>query len=139
MSKKSAGRNGSKKKAAAKSVAQSAVGTVFNIVLIVVAAMLIYHFAVSAYQYGVRIYGEPPISEEPGTEVTVTITDGMDFDGIAQQLYDKGLVREKTLFYIQELLSNYSKDGFTEGEYTLSTAMTPDEMMDIMGADGEEK
>ena len=71
MSKKSAGRNGSKKKAAAKSVAQSAVGTVFNIVLVVVAAMLIYHFAVSAYQYGVRIYGEPPVSEAPGTEVTV--------------------------------------------------------------------
>ena len=134
MSKKRAGRNGSKKKAAAKSVAQSAVGTVFNIVLVVVAAMLIYHFAVSAYQYGVRIYGEAP-----GTEVTVTITDGMDFKGIAEQLCDKGLVREKTLFYIQELLSNYSEDGFTEGEYTLSTAMTPDEMMDIMGADGEEK
>ncbi|MFR3249864.1 MAG: hypothetical protein ACLTQL_01830 [Eisenbergiella sp.] len=44
MSNKSAGRNGSKKKAAAKSVAQSAVGTVFNVVLIVVAAMLIYSF-----------------------------------------------------------------------------------------------
>ncbi len=67
------------------------------------------------------------------------ITDGMDFKGIAEQLCEKGLVREKTLFYIQELLSNYSEDGFTEGEYILSTAMTPDEMMDIMGADGEEK
>ena len=62
MSKKSTGRNGSKKKTAAKSVAQSAVGTIFNIVLVVVAAMLIYRFAVSAYQYGVRIYGEPPVS-----------------------------------------------------------------------------
>lgn len=139
MSKKSTGRNGSKKKTAAKSVAQSAVGTIFNIVLVVVAAMLIYRFAVSAYQYGVRIYGEPPVSEAPGTEVTVTITDGMDFKGIAEQLCEKGLVREKMLFYIQELLSNYSEDGFTEGEYILSTAMTPDEMMDIMGADGEEK
>lgn len=139
MSKKSAGRSKSKKKAAAKSVAQSAVGTVFNIVLVVVAAMLIYHFAAAAFQYGVRIYGEPPMAEEPGTEVTVTITDGMDFKGIAEQLYEKGLVRETTLFYIQELLSNYSEDGFTEGEYTLSTAMTPDEMMDIMGEDGEEK
>ena len=101
--------------------------------------MLIYYFAVSAYQYGVRIYGEPAISEEPGTEINVTITDGMDFKGIAKQLYEKGLVREERLFYIQERLSNYSEDGFVARDYVLSTAMTPDEMMDVMGAGGDDK
>lgn len=49
----------------AKNIAGGAVGTIFNVVLIIVAVMLIYYFAVSAYQYGVRIYGEPAISEEP--------------------------------------------------------------------------
>ena len=105
----------------------------------IVAVMLIYYLAVSAYQYGVRIYGEPAISEEPGTEINVTITDGMDFKGIAKQLYEKGLVREERLFYIQERLSNYSEDGFVAGDYVLSTAMTPDEMMDVMGAGGDDK
>ncbi|MDO4292698.1 MAG: solute-binding protein [Eubacteriales bacterium] len=138
MSKQYAGRNSQRKKSAAKSLAGSAVGTVFNIVLIAVAVMLIYRFSVSAYQYGVRIYGEPAMSEAPGTEVTVTVEDGKDFKGLAEQLYEKGLIRDKTLFYIQELLSNYSEDGFTEGTYTLTTAMTPDEMMDVMGAAGEE-
>lgn len=108
-------------------------------VLIIVAVMLIYYLAVSAYQYGVRIYGEPAISEEPGTEINVTITDGMDFKGIAKQLCEKGLVREERLFYIQERLSNYSEDGFVAGDYVLSTAMTPDEMMDVMGAGGDDK
>lgn len=121
----------------AKNVAGGAIGMIFNIVVVVVAAMLIYRFSVSAYQYGIRIYGEPAVSEEPGTEVVVTITDGMDFDGIADMIYENGLVRDRTLFRIQEFLSNYSEDGFTEGTYTLSTAMTAEEMMDVMAGSGE--
>lgn len=122
----------------ARSIAGGAVGTVFNIVLVVVAAMLIYKFSISAYQYGVRIFGEPALSEAPGTEVTVIVTDGRDFDGIAETLYANGLIRDEKLFRIQELLSNYAEDGFKEGEYTLSTAMTPEEMMDVMAGSGED-
>ena len=82
MSNKKKAKHQSKKSSVAKNIAGGAVGTIFNVVLIIVAVMLIYYFAVSAYQYGVRIYGEPAISEEPGTEINVTITDGMDFKGI---------------------------------------------------------
>lgn len=121
----------------ARNVAGGAVGMIFNIVVIVVAAMLIYRFSVSAYHYGIRIYGEPAVSEAPGREVTVTITDGMDFDGIADMIYENGLVRDKKLFRLQEYLSNYSEDGFVEGTYTLSTAMTPEQMMDVMAGIGE--
>lgn len=121
----------------AKNVAGGAIGMIFNIVVLVVAAMLIYRCSISAYHYGIRIYGEPAMAPAPGTEVTVTVTDGMDFEGIAEMMYDNGLVRDKTLFRIQEWLSNYSEDGFAEGTYTLSTAMTPEEMMDVMGGSGE--
>ena len=113
--------------------ASGIVGGIFNIVLVVVILMVIYRFSVSAYQYGIRIFGEPPMSEAPGVEVTVEITDGMDFDGIAQQFYDKGLVCDKNLFKLQEYLSNYTKDGFIEGTYTVTTAMTAEEMMDVIG------
>lgn len=121
----------------ARNVASGAVSMIFNIVVIVVAAMLIYRFSVSAYHYGIRVYGEPAVSEAPGREVTVTITDGMDFDGIADMIYENGLVRDKKLFRLQEYLSNYSEDGFVEGTYTLSTAMTPEQMMDVMAGIGE--
>lgn len=137
MSSQNARKTGSKK-SVARSIAGGAVGTVFNIVLVVVAAMFIYRFSISAYQYGIRIFGEPAVSEAPGKEVVVTITDGKDFDGIAEILYDNGLIRDKTLFKIQELLSNYTEDGFKEGEYTLSTAMTPEELMDTMAGSGED-
>lgn len=140
MSNKKKAKHQSKKNSVAKNIAGGAVGTIFNVVLIIVAVMLIYYFAVSAYQYGVRdLRGARQFREEPGTEINVTITDGMDFKGIAKQLYEKGLVREERLFYIQERLSNYSEDGFVAGDYVLSTAMTPDEMMDVMGAGGDDK
>ena len=73
MSNKKKAKHQSKKSSVAKNIAGGAVGTIFNVVLIIVAVMLIYYLAVSAYQYGVRIYGEPAISEEPGTEINVTI------------------------------------------------------------------
>ena len=123
---------------AVENIAVGAVSTVFNIVLVIVVAMVIYRCSVSAYQYGVRIFGEPPVSGVPGREVDVTIVDGMDFKGIAKQIYEKGLVRDERLLHIQELLSNYSKDGFAAGTYTLSTAMTAEEMMDVMAGLGED-
>lgn len=134
MSNQSTGRKKRSKNSVAKNVAGGAVSMIFNVVVIIVAVMLIYRLSISAYHYGIRIYGEPAMSEEPGTEVTITITDGMDFEGIAELVYENGLVRDKTLFRIQEFLSNYSEDGFVEGTYTLSTAMTPEEIMDVMGS-----
>lgn len=128
---------GKKSNSVAKNVAGGAVGMIFNVVIVVVAVMLVYRFSVTAYQYGIRIFGEPAMSAAPGEEVVVTVTDGMDFDSIAQTLYDNGLVRDKTLFKIQEMLSNYAEDGFAEGTYTLTTAMTPEEMMDVMAGTGE--
>lgn len=134
MNNQSTGKKKKSGSSVAKNVAGGAVSMIFNIVVIVVAVMLIYRFSISAYHYGIRIYGEPAMSAAPGTEVTITITDGMDFEGIAEMVYENGLVRDKTLFRIQEFLSNYSEDGFVEGTYTLSTAMTPEEMMDVMGS-----
>lgn len=127
------GANGRSSGSMAKSVAGSAVGTIFNIVLFVVAAMLIYRFSISAFNYGVRIFGEPAMDASPGREVEITVTDGKDFDSIADALYKNGLIRDEALFKLQEKLSNYAKDGFKEGTYTLNTSMTPDEMMDVMG------
>ncbi len=131
-------KNKRRKQAAMQNIAGGVTGTIFNVVLIIVAVMLVYRFSVTAYRYGVRLFGEPAMSEAPGQEVEVTVTDGMDFDGIAKQLYESGLIRDPSLFVVQEHLSNYAKDGFSAGTYTLSTAMTPEEIMDAMAGSNEE-
>ena len=47
---------------------------------------------------------------------------------LASQLYDKGLIDDKTVFYFQVKLSDY-KDKFKDGTYSLNTSMKPTDMM----------
>ncbi len=113
-------------------VASSMVGLIFNVVAVAVVAMLVYRFSISAYQYGFRIFGEPAMDAAPGVDVEVTVADGQDFAAIAEELFSKGLVRDQRLFHLQEMLSNYSEEGFPEGSCILNTSMTPDEMIDAL-------
>lgn len=109
--------------------------TVFSIVLkviiIVAAILLIYKGATTAYDYGYRLFTEPPVSQGTGREVTVSITSGKSAKEIGQLLESKGLIRDAKLFVLQELLSDYH-DNIQPGIYTLNSSMTAEEMMAIM-------
>ena len=53
---------------------------------------------------------------------------------VGKMLEERGLIRDANLFVLQELLSeNHGK--MQPGIYDLSTAMTAEEMMDVMAAD----
>ena len=55
---------------------------------------------------------------------------------IGNTLQEKGLVRDGRLFALQYLLSEYKKD-WKPGTYELSTAMTAEEMMEVMAGQTE--
>ena len=110
------------------------VKTVFGIVILAVIMMLVYRFALDAYDYGYRIFDEEPMSPEPGLTMSVAIVEGKSVSEIGKILEDKGLIRSGTLFYLQEMFSSYHKK-LQPGVYELSTAMTPEEIMALMSAD----
>ena len=114
--------------------------TVFSIVLkviiIVVAILLIYKGATTAYDYGYRLFTEPAVSQGTGREVTVSITSGKSAKEVGQLLESKGLIRDAKLFVLQELISDYH-GKIQPGIYTLSSSMTVDEMLAIMAAAAE--
>ena len=116
--------------------------TVFSIVLkvviIVVAILLIYKGAATAYDYGYRLFTEPAVSQGTGREVTVSITSGKSAREVGQLLESKGLIRDAKLFALQELISDYH-GKIQPGIYTLSSSMTADEMLAIMAATAETK
>ena len=93
--------------------------------------------AVVAYDFGYRVFTEPPMEEVPGEKVVVVITEDMDGTEIGKVLKDNGLVRDENLFALQLALSAY-KNRIVPGEYTLNTAMTAKEMMVVMSP-AEEK
>ncbi len=121
-------------------IVESVFSVAFKIVLVVVAAMFIYKYAVIAYDYGYRIFSEQPMTSGEGRKVEVPITEDMDVKEIGQVLENKGLIRDANLFRMQERLSeNHGK--IQPGLYELSTSMTAEEMITVMseGALDEEE
>lgn len=114
-----------------KEIVMSVFSIAFKVVIIVIASMFIYKYALIAFDYGHRIFSEEPMSTGEGRKVTVTISSDMNASNIGQLLENKGLIRDAKLFVLQERLSE-CHDKIQPGEYELTTAMTAEEMMIIM-------
>ena len=71
------------------------------------------------------------MSEAPGREVNISIAQGKSVKEIGEILESKGLIKDATIFYFQNLLSSH-KDKLQPGMYTFNTSMTPSQMMEIM-------
>lgn len=110
-------------------------GTVLVVLLVVVGTV---RASMTAFDYGYRVFTEPPMANKPGTAVVVTITENMGAGDIADHLLEKGLIRDDNLFWIQYQLSAY-KGKVVPGTYTLNTSMTAKEMMVIMAHQNEEE
>lgn len=108
-------------------------GMIFKVAVAVIVVVLVYRAALTAYDYGYRIFQETPVAAEPGVDIRVDITVGKSPMQIGEILEAKGLIRDAKLFYIQNLLSQY-KDKLQAGSYTLNTSMTMQEMMAVMSA-----
>ena len=114
-------------------VVGAVVGTVIKVVVTAVFLMFVYRYAVEAYNYGYRIFGEEPMDVEPGRDVTVTIGEHDSTQDVAEMLVQRGLIRDAKLFVIQEKLSGL-EEGLRPGTYDLNTAMTVEEMLEIFAA-----
>lgn len=113
--------------------------TIVKVVFVIVVIMLINKYARVAYNYGYRIFNQVPVSSGTGRTVTVTVSEGDSASKIADKLAGVGLITDKRLFRLQEQFSDYHGME-APGTYELSTAMTPEEMLQIMasGASAEE-
>lgn len=111
------------------------IGSIFStavkIVAVVIAIMFIYKYAVMAYDFGYRVFTEPPMSPDGGRVITVAIGEDAKTKDIGKMLEDRGLIRDGRLFMIQEFL-NENHGKIKPGKYDLNTNMTADEMIVIM-------
>lgn len=112
-------------------------GIAIKIALVVLAVAYIYKGAMVCYDYGYRIFTEPPVDSGEGVTITVAVTEDMSPKEIGQLFENKGLVRDGRLFMFQYYLSEYKKE-VKPGIFNLSTSMTAEEMMAVMAAKDEE-
>jgi UPF0755 protein len=99
--------------------------------IVVFVIYAIKQLCIKAYDYGYRIYSEPPMAEGEGIDIVVTIPMGSSVRDTGEILKDNGLIRDDKLFYLQELLSDYH-GKLEPGTYTLNTSMTAEEMLAVM-------
>ena len=93
-------------------------------VIVVIVIYGIKQVCIKAYDYGYRIYSEPPMAEENGIDVVVNIPMGSSVMDTGKILKDNGLI-------MQEMLSDYH-GKLEPGTYQLNTSMTVEEMFAAM-------
>lgn len=114
-----------------KQIVGAVVGTVTKVVVAAVVLMFVYRYSIMAYDSGYRLFGEEAIDEEPSREVSLVVSEGDSAEEIGQMMEDKGLIRDAWLFVVHEKLADL-EDGIAPGTYELNTAMTVEEMVELM-------
>lgn len=120
------------------SLMSAVLGAILKVIATIVVVFLVYKGAVTCYDYGYRIFTEPAVSAGEGRTVTVTVPKGASAVAIGELFAQKGLTRDAKLFALQYLCSEYRED-VKPGTYELSTAMTAEEMMEVMATPAKEE
>lgn len=110
----------------------------FTVLIFLMVVYGLYEIGLCSYNYGYRIFAEPPVTAGEGRDRLVQIKNSMSDSDIAKLLEEKGLIRDKWLFILQLKLSGYS-GKLLPGRYTLNTSMTADEMMQMMSQEDTEE
>lgn len=104
---------------------------IVRIVITVIVIFLVYKGAVMAYDFGYNVFADIPVSEGEGRTVSVIVSNGQSAKQIGALLEEKGLVKDKNLFWVQEMLSDFH-GKIVPGTYELNTAMPVEEMLKVM-------
>lgn len=117
------------------------VGSIFSIaakvIIVMVAVFYIKKYAAVGYDYGYRLFTEPPMSTGEGRNVEIIVGEDTKVKEIGEKLENTGLVRDGKLFILQELVDE-NRGKISPGRYELNTSMTASEMIAVM-ANAEKK
>ena len=108
-----------------------------RIAIAAVVIIVVFKLAVGAYDFGFQVFEDIPKDEGDGRTVSVVISADQDSKDVGKLLENKGLIDNANVFYVQEMLSEY-KGQIKPGTYELNTAMSVEEMLEIMCGQDEE-
>lgn len=121
-----------------KEIGISAISGIIKVIVIIILLVVFVRLGQVGYDYGYQVFNQKAVSTGEGKSVTVTIKEGESIAELANDLKEKGLIEDATLFRVQEFVSdNHNKEK--AGTYTVTTAMKPDEMLAVFSPKTEEK
>lgn len=119
-----------------KYIVGATVQIIIKVALFIFIITYIIRIATAAYDYGYRVFTEPPMSFGDGRIISVYVEDGSSALDVGEMLQEKGLLRDGRLFMIQELLSEHH-GKIQPGVYDLNTNMTAEEILEVIAQEPE--
>lgn len=109
-----------------------------RLALLILVVVGIFKVGEYAYTYCYSVVSDTAAEEEPGRDVSVSVTSDMSAGKVAKLLERKGLVKSADVFKIQMKVTGY-EDKLQPGEYVLNTSMRPREMLKILTGEETEE
>ena len=118
-----------------KKISKGILGISFKMIVYIVIVAVTYELAVYGFEVGEKIFTDKGYKDEPGKNISVTVTESMSSMEVAEVLEDKGIVEDKYIFYVQSIL--YEAD-FKEGKYKLNTSLCPEDIVNTLSSEASE-
>ena len=109
-----------------------------RLALLILVVVGIFKVGEYAYTYCYSVVSDTAAEEEPGRDVSVSVTSDMSAGKVAKLLERKGLVKSADVFKIQMKVTGY-EDNIQPGKYVLNTSMRPREMLKILAGEETEE
>lgn len=111
---------------------------ILRLAILILVIVGIYRVGEYSYAYCYSIVSDAAVDEEPGRDISVSLTNDMSAKEVARLLEKKGLVKDADIFRLQLKVNDY-EEKLKQGKYVLNTSMTPKEMMAVMAGESEEE
>lgn len=109
-----------------------------RLALLILVVVGIFKVGEYVYTYCYSVVSDTAAEEEPGRDVSVSVTSDMSAGKVAKLLERKGLVKSADVFKIQMKVTGY-EDKIQPGKYVLNTSMRPREMLKILAGEETEE
>lgn len=109
-----------------------------RLALLILVVVGIFKVGEYAYTYCYNVVSDTAAEEEPGRDVSVSVTSDMSAGKVAKLLERKGMVKSADVFKIQMKVTGY-EDKIQPGKYVLNTSMRPREMLKILAGEETEE
>lgn len=110
---------------------RTAVAIAVRVIVYSLLAVAIIKGSQVAYNFGHEIFYISSVEEAPGRDVSIRISKGETATDVAEELEDKGLIKNRASFYVQCWFFEYD---INPGTYVLNTSMTPRQMLELIDA-----
>ncbi|MCD8052981.1 MAG: endolytic transglycosylase MltG [Lachnospiraceae bacterium] len=107
---------------------------ILRVAVVVLLIVVLVKSAQAAYSFGYSVFTSEAMEASPGTDVVVTVTEGMSDRQVGKLLESKGLIRDSLVFTIQCRVYGYE---IYPGSYVLNTSQTVTEMVELMSEEPE--